>query len=74
MNEDRPRIIERVQRAVAPEDAQRNRSNAMVTLGVVLFVLAGLIVNSNPDGGSMGAILFGMLGVGLLVGGLVIRR
>lgn len=74
MDENRPGFIERVQRKVAPVDARQNRSNGMITLGVVLFVLAGLILSANPDDGSTGAILFGILGGGLLVGGLVIRR
>ena len=74
MTEDRPRFMERVQKAAAPADARQSRSNAMVVLGLVLFVMAAAIMSTNPDEGAVGAILFGVFGAGLVVGGLVIRR
>ena len=76
MNEDRPRFIERVQKSVAPEDARQNRSNGMITLGAVLlvFIAVALAVNGGDVGTSPGVFLFGLLGTGLIVGGLVIRR
>lgn len=45
----------------------------MTTYGVLLFVVAGLL-GLYGTGEGPGVFLFGMLGVGLIVGGLVIRR
>ena len=73
MSEDRPGFAQRVQQAVTPKDVRQNRSNAMIVLGVVLFVFVGMIFTTNPEAGAP-AILFGVLGAGLIVGGLVIRR
>ena len=56
------------------EVAQRSRSNWMITIGLALFFFAGYGASTSPEGAAVGAILFGLLGVGLIVGGLVIRR
>lgn len=66
-------FIERARKKVAPEDARQSRSNAMITLGVVL--LAALALFSVAGSGSpVGGIVFGVLAAGLIVGGLVIRH
>ena len=55
------------------EAVKKNRSNAMVVLGLLMFVVAGMVRTTNPDGGVTGVLLFGIFGVALIVGGLVIR-
>ena len=71
MAEDRPRIVERTDK---PADPRQNRSNGMVALGVVLLLFA-VVSTASTDGEPVtGAILIALLGIGLLVGGLVIRR
>lgn len=66
---DRPRFIERAQPAKTAEEARQRRSTTMITLGAIALVLAVLALTS----GSAFGYHFGLLGVGLLVGGLVIR-
>ena len=73
MKEDRPHFIERSEPLKTPEAVRKNRSNAMIVIGALLFVLAVASLNAYPDGGA-GPILFGILAVGLIVGGLVVRR
>lgn len=70
MTEDRPRFIERQEPARTPEEARQRRAATMLGIGVLALVV-GLI---GAASGSTVALLIGILGVGLLVGGLVIRR
>ena len=53
---------------------RRSQSNWMLAFGAVLFALAGYGASQSPDGVPMGIFLFALLAVGLIVGGLVIRR
>ena len=48
MSDDRPGFSQRVQRA-APKDARQNRSNAMIVLGVVLFVMRRADRQERPE-------------------------
>jgi uncharacterized membrane protein HdeD (DUF308 family) len=66
---DRPRFIEPADRAQTPQEARQRRSTAMISSGVI-GVLIGLL---SLGSGSFAALLLGLLGIGLLVGGLVIR-
>jgi hypothetical protein len=67
---DRPRFIERGEPARTPEEARQRRSSAMLVFGGIASVWALMGVS----GGSPVALLLGALGIGLFVGGLVIRR
>jgi predicted lipid-binding transport protein (Tim44 family) len=69
MDEDRPRIIERVTPAGTPEETRQRRSSAMIGTGV-LALLFGVVGAAN--GAAIG-FLIALLGIALLVGGLVIR-
>lgn len=66
---DRPRFIEPAQPARSPEEAKRRRSTTMISVGVLVLIVAALAAT----GGSTVWLLPALLGVGLLVGGLVIR-
>lgn len=66
---DSPRFIERAQPAQTPAEARQRRSTTMVTFGAVLTVM-GFV---GTAGGNSIALLLALLGIGLLVGGLVIR-
>lgn len=59
--------------AVQRTAARQNRSNGMVALGVVLLLFAVVSTVSTEGTPAIGAILVGLLGIGMLVGGLVIR-
>lgn len=63
-------------RSTEPSDkARQSRSSAMIVLGLLMFVFVGLMSAMNPGGGNIVApLILGILGVGLIVGGLVIRR
>jgi hypothetical protein len=67
----RVRFIERGEPARTPAEARQRRSTAMLVFGGVALVWALLL---GIAGGSPVAVLLGLLGVGLLVGGLVIRN
>lgn len=56
-----------------PVAQRRSRSRAMIALGVILFVWAGVIAAVGDGRSPAAVILFGLLAVGLIVGGLVIR-
>lgn len=56
--------------AASPEEARQRRSTAMIVFGALgLAMAAAALINGAPLG-----LLLALLGVGLLVGGLVIRR
>jgi hypothetical protein len=59
-------------RAAGRKKAPSN-GTALIVLGAALFVMAFMILSTNPEGGAVGAVLFGVLGVGLIVAGIVIR-
>jgi hypothetical protein len=67
---DRPRFIERGERAQTPDEARQRRSTAMLVFGGLALVWGLLGV---AGGGHSIAWLIGLLGIGLVVGGLVIR-
>lgn len=59
--------------AQAKEDVQRRRRNTwLIVFGVLLFFAGGTMAANNPGGG-FGGLLFGILGVGLVVAGIVTR-
>ncbi|WP_372728976.1 hypothetical protein [Nocardioides sp.] len=70
MSEDRPRFIERQAAAQTPEESRQRRALTMLGVGGVALLI-GLLSTIN---GSAVGLLIGLLGVGLLVGGLVIRH
>lgn len=72
MDEDRPRFIERQAPAQTPDEARQRRSATMLGAGGLALLLAFVFL-ANGASESAG-LLLGVLGVGLLVGGLVIRR
>lgn len=72
MTEDRARFVERQEPARSPEEARQRRAATMLGIGAIALVFA-LIATVNGGNESI-ALLIGVLGVGLLVGGLVIRR
>jgi uncharacterized membrane protein HdeD (DUF308 family) len=71
MDDDRPRFIERQAPAQTPQEATQRRAATMIGIGALALVF-GLVTLVNS--GSSVALLVGLLGIGLLVGGLVIRR
>lgn len=56
-----------------PAETRQQRSTAMVVLGSLLLVF-GAVLAVYGTGGGPGALIFAVLGAGLIVGGLVIRR
>lgn len=73
MKKDRPHWIDRGEPAATPEEARQRRSTGMITTGVLALVFAVALYVDVQAVTALIALL-GLLGVGLLVGGLVIRR
>lgn len=71
MTEDRARFIERQPPAQTPDEARQRRATTMLSLGVVALLIGFLALAGDSQGIGL---LIGILGAGLLVGGLVIRR
>ena len=57
----------------AARKKRASNSSALIALGGALFLMGALILNTNPDNGGPGAIMFALLGVGLIVAGIVTR-
>lgn len=66
----RRRFVEPSQPPQTPEAARQQRSTRMIGIGVIVL-LWGLLVAAL---GGMAGLVLALLGAGLLVGGLVIRR
>jgi hypothetical protein len=69
-SEPRRRFMEPSQPPRTPEEARQRRSTRMIGIGAIALAWGLLVV---ALGGMAGFVLV-LLGIGLLVGGLVIRR
>lgn len=65
-------VVGRAQPETEPAKKQPRNSTLLVLLGVILFFTGGALASNNPEGG-LGGLLFGILGVGLIVAGIVTR-
>jgi hypothetical protein len=59
-------------KSATPEAAKRNRSNAMLTLGALLLLIA-MLLGAYGTGDGPGVLIYGLMGGGLIVAALVIR-
>lgn len=66
----REAIVGSAARETDPRKKQVSNATALIVLGLVLFFLGGALASST---GKPGGLLFGVLGVGLIVAGIVIR-
>lgn len=67
------RMTEQPNTGRTPEKVRQSRSTALIVLGVLMFVMLAMASATNSEGMGPGALILGLLGVGLLVAGLVTR-
>jgi hypothetical protein len=58
--------------SATPEAVKKNRSNAMIALGALLLLIA-MLLGAYGTGDGPGVLIYGLFGVALIVGALVIR-
>lgn len=59
---------------ITSDEARQKRSKIMVTLGVIALIWGAYGFVAGSSTGSPAGLLIALLGIGLIVGGLVIRR